>query len=360
MSYKMQGAGEQASLQSEYDQLQQLIRSRTGKQGGGGADFDAAVKRSNDVAQRLATLKNASTASTPSDADKAWSDSMRWTSGQSDQLMADPRIKAALDQLQGGMDGPYTDAVQNQLISRNADSSAYAEGTNAEELRNQLAARGVSANDPSYQAALRELQGQRQASNLAFAGDTRSKATIDNYTAGQDAARNLASLRLGQYGQAQTGYSQAANLSANRQFSDGHTAFTSPGGGSFSTPQNIQAQAPSIPQSQDSPWASTPAPTYGTTTAGTTPAPKPAPAPAPAPHPTPGTPEYTAWYQQRYGAGAQPGMSGTGRDSKGNLINPTPMAPATGGNFVKYGSTPGGGGTSPSMTQMRSTLAFQY
>src|SRR6185369_17808877 len=106
-----------------------------------------------------------------------------YTAGQADKIMGDPRIEAALAKLQGGMDGPYTPAITQQLINRNADSSAYAEGVNADELRNQLASRGVGTNDPGYQAAIRQMQSQRQASNLAFAGDTQSKAALANYTA---------------------------------------------------------------------------------------------------------------------------------------------------------------------------------
>lgn len=144
------------------------------------------------------------------------------TAGVSDQMMNDPRVTAALDQIQAGMkSGPYSPEVQQQMVNRQADQTAAAEAANAEQIRSDAAAMGT---DP--RAALRRGQAQRQQSNIAFQGDIGSKAAVANYGAQQDAARNLAATRLGQYGQAQQGYGQAANYAAQTQFSKGRKAFT--------------------------------------------------------------------------------------------------------------------------------------
>jgi hypothetical protein len=74
--------------------------------------------------------------------------------------------------------GPYTPEVVNQLTNRRADQTAAAEAVNAEEIRNQAAARGM---DPTQ--AIRGLQQGRQAQNVAFSGDIASQAAAQNYAA---------------------------------------------------------------------------------------------------------------------------------------------------------------------------------
>jgi len=135
------------------------------------------------------------------------------TAGKSNEVMADPRITAAMDQLQSGMAGPYTQAIQQQMVNRMADQSAAAEAVNAEEIRNEAAAKGL---DPTQ--ALRGLQSQRQARNLAFQGDVGMQSTLANYEAGQNAARALGGMRMSQWGTVLPGYGQAANYNVQRTF----------------------------------------------------------------------------------------------------------------------------------------------
>ncbi len=321
----------QGSAQAAQQRLQDLIaKSNAANRGFGGMGVDYSRQIQQATAEANAASAGAASAAGPvgpSQADQAWDQTMKMTAGQADQIMGDPRIEAALSKLQGGMEGPYTPGVTQQLINRNADSTAYAEGVNADELRNQLAARGTGPNDPGYQAALRQMQSQRQAGNLAFAGDTQSKATLANYTAGQQAAQSLAGTKLNQFQTAQAPLAQAANYNANRSFSDGHTEFTgSPGSMGMSPGGNGSLAFSGPPQVNQNAWGTQPQ-------GGTTPAPTPKPAvsgtSAANSIPAYGTPAYTAWYQQRYGAKAQPGMSGTGRNADGNLINPTPMGGAS-------------------------------
>lgn len=222
------------------------------------------------------------------------------TAGVSDSIMNDAQIAAALGQIESGMkSGPYSDAIQQQIVNRNADQSAAAEAANAEQLRNEAAARGI---DPS--AALRQGQAQRQQSNIAFQGDLNTKAALANYEAQQGAAKSLAGAKLNVYGQAQPGYSQAANYLANEQFTSPRVssvqnnsaptiAFSGNRGGINGSGSNIPnpnystSILPSYGNSQQSTAFTAPAKSVVSNQVST--------------QPKPGTPEYTQWYQDRYG-----------------------------------------------------------
>lgn len=328
----------QAWLDSQGRLTKGLAEARANRTGQPGVNTDKLFADTNALATASNTAKRTAAGLARDEAGEVWDSAQGMTAGVSDSLMNDPRIEAALGQLQKGMsEGPYSEAVQNQMISRNADSSAYAEGVNADELRNQLAARGIGANDPGYQSALREMQQGRQAGNLAFAGDTRSNATLQNYGAQQAAAQALAGTRLNQYNSAAPGYSQAANMQANRQFAGNRVAFTGNSGGGTAPAQGVDNSGPG----QMAFGSSTPRVTTGGNQTSTTPKPAVTPTTAANSTPTPGTQAYTAWYQARYGAKAQPGMTGAGRDAQGNLISPTQMAPATGGSYVTPKTTGG-------------------
>jgi hypothetical protein len=198
-----------------------------------------------DASRGLARTGSAMQANAgPDEAALAKDKALGLTAGVSDRIMNDPQVAAALAQLESGMkSGPYTPEIQQQIVNRNADQTAVAESVNADEFRNQAAARGMSASDPAYQAQLRQGQSQRQQQNVAFQGDMGTRAALENYGAQQNAARGLASGRLSQYGQAQPGYMQAANWTANEQFNGGRApAVTSGGQPAFSQqPQGSQA-----------------------------------------------------------------------------------------------------------------------
>jgi hypothetical protein len=161
------------------------------------------------------------------------------------------------------------------------------------------------------------LQAQRQQANVAFQGDLNSKAAAANYEAQQNAARGLASAKLGQYGQAQPGYSQAAGMNWNTQFagtrspavqsgSAPNLAFSSGGssgingsGSSIPNPNYSTSTLPSYGNAQQGAAVTTPAQTAIKKQVSTQPA--------------PGTPEYNQWYNARYGnvKPAQPTQGGT-------------------------------------------------
>lgn len=193
--------------------------------------------------------------------------------------------------------GPYTPEVINQLTNRRADQTAAAEAVNAEEIRNQAAARGM---DPTQ--ALRGLQQGRQAQNVAFSGDIASQGAVQNYAAETQ------------------GRLMAAQANLNRQFGGGTQPAVYGGGGGGGTP----APAPR------------PAPVGNTAFSGTTRGGQ-GPVSAGGSAPTQKKPLsvaernalQAAWEKgtnngmKVYGASHMPGYGGTGRDPKtGALQNP--------------------------------------
>jgi hypothetical protein len=145
------------------------------------------------------------------------------TEGRGDAVMNDPYMSTVLAKLQGNMSGgPYTDQVQNQMIARQADAGAAGMDAQRQMIESQQTALGGSMADPSAQAALRRLVAQNQQQNNANIGDVQTKAALANYGAQNDAAMNLAGVRSGQLGQANSQYNQASNLYANQQINGNH------------------------------------------------------------------------------------------------------------------------------------------
>lgn len=140
------------------------------------------------------------------------------TEGRGASIMSDPYTQAALDRLKGVTDGtdvPYTQQVQNQLLTKQGDANASAESSQAEMLRNQMTANGGSMSDPSAMAAMRQLEAQRQTANNGALGDIQTQATMNNFNARNQGATSMASVRGQQNAQANQMYGQAAEL-ANR------------------------------------------------------------------------------------------------------------------------------------------------
>jgi hypothetical protein len=244
--------GKAQAEQQYYQNLRDQAYKLGGSEGtqGGGTPFQSMTQRRALEMRKEADAGLARTGSAmaanagPDEAALAKDKALGLTAGVSDRIMNDPQVAAALAQLESGMkSGPYTPEIQQQIVNRNADQTAAAESVNADEFRNQAAARGMSSSDPAYQAQLRQGQAQRQQQNIAFQGDMGTRAALENYSAQQNAARGLASGRLSQYGQAQPGYMQAANWTANEQFNGGRTPAVTGGGQPAFSQQPQQAQA---------------------------------------------------------------------------------------------------------------------
>jgi hypothetical protein len=173
------GAGRaQHQAQLTYDEAR-------GRADAGGAAYDEA--KGNDQSIRDATL------------------------GQGDAIMGDAKLGAAQDYLQGLL-GKGGKDFQNAMYSQMSDQNAAAAGTQADQLRSSAAASGMNASDPAFQAMQRSTEtGRMQANQGALATSVVQGAQMQQQAAGQ-----LASQRLAQYGNAQGAYSQGANLLANK------------------------------------------------------------------------------------------------------------------------------------------------
>lgn len=178
----------------------------------------------NRIQQQIATMQGGM----PQTPDRITADrnaTFNDTEGRGTATMDDPRVNAALDQLQGvmnGTDAPYTQRVQDQLLARQGDMSAAAEGANADTLREGIAARGGSMLDPSAQAALHQLTQGRQQENQAAAGDIGTQATLQNFGARMNATGQLASTRLAQLGEANSQFNQGAHYRSLSQQTGAH------------------------------------------------------------------------------------------------------------------------------------------
>lgn len=167
------------------DQAQSTYDEARGRADAGGAAYDEA--KGNDQSIRDATM------------------------GQGDAMMGDAKLGAAQDYLQGLL-GKGGKDFQNAMYSQMSDQNAAAAGTQADQLRSSAAASGLNASDPAFQAMQRSTEtGRMQANQGALA-----TSVVQGTQMQQQAAGQLASQRLAQYGNAQGAYSQGANLLANK------------------------------------------------------------------------------------------------------------------------------------------------
>ena len=201
-----------------------------GSHGGQAASMIADTKNSYDTA--VAPLFSGAGSGGNGDLSQSqqnWNSAIDMTRGRGDATMNDPRIKAALDRLQKNTEeGPYSPGVVNQMSNRMADRTAAVGANQAAALREQVANRGGSMNDPSFQAALNASNTGRMQQNNADRGDLESKATVTNYGAQGQAAQALAGTRLGQLSHADDMYGQAGNMYANQQTDSGQRQSTVP------------------------------------------------------------------------------------------------------------------------------------
>lgn len=139
------------------------------------------------------------------------------TLGRSNEMMADPRIGAALDYFQNQVSdkSAYDPAKYAQATDLNA---AHA-GTSAEQLRSQMASAGIGMNDPAAQAQMRRIETGRQTENNAALREAQQSAqgTRDN------AAATMAQMRLQQWNSANQPWMAGVNAIASYQNNQGHT-----------------------------------------------------------------------------------------------------------------------------------------
>jgi len=157
------------------------------------------------------------------------------TFGQGDAAMSDPRIEAALNALDPAK-------AQSSAYAQMTDANAAQAGALADMQREQFAQAGVGMGDPAAQARMRQVETARMQGNNAALGQSQQ--------AGQGVAAQMAQTRLAQMGMANQMYSQGAGMLAQKQFNQSFT----PAGFSTSVP-TYPAQKPATqPQTQDPPW----------------------------------------------------------------------------------------------------------
>jgi hypothetical protein len=194
-------------------------------------------------------------------ADEQFRKVMQLTQGRANELRHDPVQQQVMQYLKGVLGGktmPYTDNTMNALKAQFGKGSASAEAAQMQTLRDSIGASGGSIYDPSYQAASREAQSQRQGANLDYAGQLNAQAGLANFQAQQNAGGMLGSLRNAQNAQI-NGLSQAAaGMQAGRFFEQPTAAPSAPttlmpqygGGGQMGAATGGKPAQPSAPQQQ--------------------------------------------------------------------------------------------------------------
>lgn len=109
----------------------------------------------------------------------------------------------------GGQNLPFSPFTQNQMMGQQADMTAAAESANLQQLNEDAAVGGASANDPSLQSGRRQLQSTRQNQNLQAQRAISAQAGQANFGAQMDAARALQQAQM-----TREGWGQQSQLAA--------------------------------------------------------------------------------------------------------------------------------------------------
>jgi hypothetical protein len=136
--------------------------------------------------------------------DEDWRKILANTEGRADELRNDPAQRRVLDFLSGVTQGdtlPYDQGTLNALEAQNARSTAAQAGSMAEQLRASAALSGGNPSDPSYQAAMREIDSKRMGANLDYAGQMRPQAALQNFQARMQGANQLGAANAAQNSQ---------------------------------------------------------------------------------------------------------------------------------------------------------------
>lgn len=151
------------------------------------------------------------------------------TEGRADDILDDPRMRAALNAFQDTMDGggPFSDDVVSGIRSRLSDQASAGAAARRDQIARQAAARGGSAYDAASQAA-----GRRVDEGLAQRGQTDARemaiqAALGNFDAQQQAARDLMQARGSQYSLGNPLAQRAADL-YSRSYDEPRTTYSAP------------------------------------------------------------------------------------------------------------------------------------
>lgn len=99
-----------------------------------------------------------------------------------------------------GQQMPYTQDVQDNMLSDASDQTAAAETAQHQAMVNHAAASGGSASDPSMQGSANEAAAARQAGNVKAKQNISEQADQGNFSAKENAASHLMDYDLQQQG----------------------------------------------------------------------------------------------------------------------------------------------------------------
>ena len=151
------------------------------------------------------------------------------TEGRMQDILDDPYMASALAQQQSLMENPaMNDQAVGAMYTRLADMAANSQQTMQDQLSANYASRGMSALDPSAQAASREMMEQRQLSNQGNMRDLLIQQAITNWGQQQQASGQLMNMRSGQQNLAQG----PANIAAGQYWN------------TYDTPESQYRQTP--------------------------------------------------------------------------------------------------------------------
>lgn len=138
-----------------------------------------------------------------------------------------PVDKMLMNELQSRISGaknPYDATTINALQTGAANQSAAAEMANNKAAMDSLEARGFTAKDPAYQAALAANQSQRQVANQNANLGIAQQANLANYQAQSDAMSQANQVNRGQQSQQlaasqvlQNNYNQVSDADRGRR-----------------------------------------------------------------------------------------------------------------------------------------------
>jgi hypothetical protein len=165
---------------------------------------NARFQQMTDLQNQMRRMQTAAQGDPAADAEASFQRAMGLTEGRGQEIQNDPYTTAALGYLQGvtgGQETPFNEQVQTAMLARRSDANAAGEAAQRQMWQDQMAANGMSAQDPAAQAAMRELTARRQQSNNAAIGDIQSNANVQNFNARMAGAGQMAAVRGAQNAQ---------------------------------------------------------------------------------------------------------------------------------------------------------------
>jgi len=211
--------------------------SRGGNVGHTGIPMPRAFRQRNINRATGQTVRNANAAlsgggqrgSSAGDAERNRERMLDLTEGRADDILDDPRMRAALDAFQGTIDGggPFSDDVVSGIRSRLSDQAAAGAAARRGQIARQAAARGGSVYDAASQSAGRRVDEQQAQRGQTDARELAIQAALGNFDAQQQAARDMMQARGSQYSLGNPLAQQAANF-YSQSYDEPVTTYSAP------------------------------------------------------------------------------------------------------------------------------------